>query len=38
MRISGIPFGTTDWSSIQPTTNPGDSARTAKGARLFIVD
>ena len=24
MQISGIPFGTTDWSTIEPTRHPGD--------------
>jgi hypothetical protein len=25
MQISDIPFGTTDWSKIEPTEHPGDS-------------
>ncbi|MBV8793075.1 MAG: DHCW motif cupin fold protein [Pseudolabrys sp.] len=25
MRIANIPFGTTDWDSIAPTTHPGDA-------------
>jgi quercetin dioxygenase-like cupin family protein len=25
MEISGIPFGTTDWSQIQPTEHKGES-------------
>jgi hypothetical protein len=25
MRMSGIPFGTTDWSSVEPTTHNGDT-------------
>ena len=25
MRMSGIPFGTTDWSSVAPTTHNGDA-------------
>ncbi|WP_342360327.1 DHCW motif cupin fold protein [Terrarubrum flagellatum] len=24
MRMSGIPFGTTDWSAIEPTRHAGD--------------
>ena len=24
MQMSGIPFGTTDWMSVAPTTHPGD--------------
>jgi len=25
MQISEIPFGTTDWSAIEPTTHPGEA-------------
>jgi len=25
MKMSDIPFGTTDWSSIEPTLHKGDS-------------
>lgn len=25
MRMSDIPFGTTDWSTIEPTVHPGDT-------------
>jgi hypothetical protein len=25
MKMSGIPFGTTDWSQIEPTVHPGES-------------
>ena len=25
MQMSGIPFGTTDWSSVEPTTHNGDA-------------
>jgi hypothetical protein len=25
MKMSGIPFGTTDWSKIPPTEHPGES-------------
>ena len=24
MQMSGIPFGTTDWSAIEPSTHPGE--------------
>ncbi|WP_394835852.1 DHCW motif cupin fold protein [Pendulispora rubella] len=24
MRIADVPFGTTDWSTIQPTVHPGE--------------
>ncbi|RKH10250.1 hypothetical protein D7V97_14395 [Corallococcus sp. CA053C] len=27
MKISNIPFGTTDWSKIQPTEHPGESGK-----------
>ncbi len=27
MQMSGIPFGTTDWSAIPPTEHPGDSGK-----------
>jgi hypothetical protein len=26
MRIDNIPFGTTDWQSVAPTTHKGDRA------------
>ena len=35
MRISDIPFGTTDWSSIQPTTNPGEAGTATERTRQF---
>ena len=25
MQIANIPFGTTDWSTIEPTTHPGET-------------
>ena len=25
MRIAGIPFGTTDWSAVEPTTHAGEA-------------
>ncbi len=25
MQMSGIPFGTTDWSTIEPTEHPGET-------------
>ena len=27
MQMSGIPFGTTDWSSIAPTEHPGETGK-----------
>ena len=44
MRIDNIPFGTTDWASIEPTTHPGDvgvaTARTRQfgDIRVRLVD
>lgn len=35
MRISGIPFGTTDWSSIEPTSHPGTSGMAFWRTRQF---
>ena len=27
MQMSGIPFGTTDWSTITPTEHPGETGQ-----------
>ena len=27
MRLSNIPFGTTDWSAIEPTEHPGETGK-----------
>ena len=27
MQMSGIPFGTTDWSTITPTEHPGETGK-----------
>ena len=27
MQMSGIPFGTTDWSAITPTEHPGETGK-----------
>lgn len=35
MRISDIPFGTTDWSSIEPTTHAGDTGQALWRTRQF---
>lgn len=35
MRITDIPFGTTDWSTIEPTTHPGDSGQALWRTRQF---
>jgi len=44
MKMDGIPFGTTDWSSVAPTAHPGESGvarwRTQHfgGIRVRMVD
>jgi hypothetical protein len=35
MRMNDIPFGTTDWSSIEPTEHPGDSGFAYRRTREF---
>lgn len=35
MRITDIPFGTTDWSKVEPTTHPGDSGQALWRTRQF---
>ena len=35
MQMSGIPFGTTDWSTIEPTTHPGESGLARWRTRHF---
>ena len=35
MRISDIPFGTTDWSSIEPTAYPGEAGVATWRTRQF---
>lgn len=35
MRISEIPFGTTDWSTIEPTTHPGETGTAVWRTRNF---
>ena len=35
MRMSNIPFGTTDWANIVPTTHPGDSGVAIWRTRQF---
>jgi hypothetical protein len=35
MRISDIPFGTTDWSGVDPTTHPGESGVATWRTRQF---
>lgn len=35
MRISDIPFGTTDWSAIAPTTHAGETGSATWRTRQF---
>ena len=44
MQISNIPFGTTDWAAIAPTTHPGETGsatwrtQTFDGIRVRLVE
>ena len=44
MDMANIPFGTTDWSAVEPTTHPGESGtatwrtRTFGGIRVRLVE
>jgi quercetin dioxygenase-like cupin family protein len=35
MRMTGIPFGTTDWSQIDPTEHPGETGTAFWRTRTF---
>ena len=35
MEMSGIPFGTTDWSSVEPTEYPGEHGKAIWRTREF---
>ena len=35
MRISDVPFGTTDWATIEPTTHPGETGTALWRTRHF---
>jgi hypothetical protein len=35
MRMTDIPFGTTDWTSIEPTVHPGDAGTATWRTRQF---
>ena len=35
MRLSDIPFGTTDWSAVEPAEHPGDSGKALWRTRQF---
>jgi len=44
MQMSGIPFGTTDWTGVEPTEHPGETGcatwrtRTFGALRVRLVD
>jgi quercetin dioxygenase-like cupin family protein len=35
VRIADLPFGTTDWAAIEPTTHPGESGTALWRTRHF---
>ena len=35
MRMADIPFGTTEWSAVEPTVHPGDSGTATWRTRSF---
>ncbi len=35
MRMTGIPFGITDWSSIEPTVHPGETGEAVWRTQQF---
>jgi hypothetical protein len=35
MKLTGIPFGTTDWARVAPTEHPGDTGVATWRTRLF---
>lgn len=35
MQMQGIPFGTTDWASIEPTEHPGETGKAYWKTRHF---
>lgn len=35
MHMTGIPFGTTDWSAVEPTTHPGEQGLALWRTRQF---
>ena len=35
MKIDNLPFGTTDWSAIEPTVHPGESGEALWRTRQF---
>jgi hypothetical protein len=35
MNISGIPFGTVDWSTVTPTEHPGETGKALWRTRQF---
>jgi len=35
MQMSSIPFGTTDWTQVEPTEHPGERGRAVWRTRVF---
>src|SRR3954463_4590199 len=35
MELTGIPFGTTDWNTVEPTQHPGETGTAAWRTRNF---
>jgi quercetin dioxygenase-like cupin family protein len=35
MQLSDLPFGTTDWSTVEPTTHSGESGQAYWRTRVF---
>lgn len=35
MQITDLPFGTTDWTSVEPTEHPGEAGRALWRTRSF---
>jgi hypothetical protein len=35
MKLSGIPFGTTEWSAVAPTEHPGETGQAVWRTREF---
>jgi hypothetical protein len=35
MKIAGLPFGTVDWNTVEPTTHPGETGEARWRTRQF---
>src|SRR3954466_418608 len=35
MKIAGLPFGTVDWNTVEPTTHPGETGEARRRTRQF---